>query len=159
VSGAAGNGGLPAQKHFARRARAARAQRDRTKEEAALLQAEIVLALTFYRARMRDVQEHLDALHQGPTAVGELSAPPAGSGEAPCRPAGPNTTHAGGAEEGHVMPAKLQPTGAAPTHQQLREGQAAILRRAHARFGLMLRLVEVKLSNDIAGLYTRHALC
>lgn len=158
MSGAAGNGGLPAQKHFARRARAARAQLDRTKEEAALLQAELVLALTFYRARMRDVQERLDALRQGPAAAGEHSAPPASSGEAPCAPAGPNTTTAGGAEGAHVMPAMLQPVGGAPAEQQLRAGQVAVLRRAYARFDLMLRLAEVKLSNDIAVLYASHGV-
>lgn len=90
------NGSAAAQKHYARRARAAAARLDRTLEEADHLRGQLLCTLAYYPARQQQIAERLCTLQAASQAGGGAATEQAGGscGAAVC-PANSGTVAAG----------------------------------------------------------------
>lgn len=143
----AANGSAPAQKHFARRARAAAARVARTTEETGYLRDQLVRTLAFYPARKSLLEERIAEL-EGPQQQQQQQGEQRGEQQGEQQPC--DGLHG---ECGPVSGlAGMQQAGCGSGTCTKQSGQVAILRRALARFTVMEGIARHVLRREIVQL-------
>jgi hypothetical protein len=111
------------------------------------LRSELVLSLTFYPARIRQIQERIDGI-LGQAGEEEPAAMHSGAAQQPAATVAPAQQAAG-----EAGPSGGEEAPRAPSVEVLQRGRVAILSRALSRFKLMHQLAQQTLQLDIAKLY------